>query len=110
MLGKARPKERTTTIAATHSDTPSARSPELALNAITHDPGPIMSSFGDFTSQIGPGPIGRDEIGTGQAAAAELDPIVKCSASSPELNLGQPALVTASCEPGCTGTVLIARE
>jgi hypothetical protein len=72
---------------------------ELALNAITHDAGPIMSSFGDFTSKIGSAAIGRDEIGTGQVAAAELGPIVK--RSQPEgLSPNQAGTAIASCEPG----------
>ena len=72
---------------------------ELALNAITHDAGPIMSSFGDFTSKIGPAAIGRDEIGTGQVAAAELGTVVK--RTQPEgLSPNQAGTAIASCEPG----------
>ena len=59
-----------------------------------------MSSFGDFTSKIGPAAIGRDEIGTGQVAAAEPGTIVKRSESSGRVNPRQRVIVTASCEPG----------
>ena len=55
-----------------------------------------MSSFGDFTSKIGPAAIGHDEIGTGQVVAAELGTIVKRSESSGTVNPQQPVVVTAS--------------
>jgi hypothetical protein len=72
---------------------------ELAGNAITHDTTVIDSDLGNFTSKVGAGAIGRDEIADGQVQAAELGQITRRMISVP-LGAGKSTALLAQCEAG----------
>jgi hypothetical protein len=72
---------------------------ELAGDAIRHDTSAIGSAIGNYTSKIGPGAIGGNEIADGQVQAGELGVIERRTATV-YVPAGKEDSATAMCAEG----------
>jgi hypothetical protein len=72
---------------------------ELAWNAIGHDTSAINTALGNFTTKVGPGAIGREEIADGQVDAKELGSVTAAS-NYIYVPPGEHREVDAKCDPG----------